>query len=126
MFEPSIYKHSQVNNWDTIPIENLDGGIKRQMFVGNSLMICRLQFPPNLVTPAHKHPHEQMTIVNRGRVRFIIEDTELVAEPGDVLRFPPDCWHGATMLEEEVELIDIFTPPREDFLPKPDRKQESE
>lgn len=112
----AIFKHSQVDNWDSIPVERLDGGIERQMFVGDKLMICRLRFPANLVTPAHRHPHEQMTIVNRGRVRFIIEEEEIIAEPGDVLRFPSNCWHGATMLDEEVELLDIFTPPREDFL----------
>jgi quercetin dioxygenase-like cupin family protein len=39
-----------------------------------------------------------------------------MASPGDVLHFPPECWHGATMMDEEVELIDIFSPVREDFL----------
>ena len=57
-----------------------------------------------------------MTMVKRGRVSFIIGDETIIAEPGDVLHFPPHCWHGATMLDEEVELIDIFTPLREDFL----------
>jgi hypothetical protein len=33
-----------------------------------------------------------------------------------VLHFPSGCWHGATMMDEEVVLIDIFTPIREDFL----------
>jgi quercetin dioxygenase-like cupin family protein len=113
-----FFKHSQIENWDSIPVETLDGGIKRQMFIGNNLMICRLVFPPHLVTPAHEHPHEQMTIVQRGRVKFIIGEEEIIAEQGDVLRFPPKCWHGATMLDEEVELIDIFTPIREDFLVK--------
>lgn len=112
----TVFKHSQVENWDAIPVETLDGGIERQMFVGENLMICRLRFPANLVTPAHRHPHEQMTIVNRGRVLFIIEEDEIIAEPGDILRFPSNCWHGATMLDEAVELIDVFTPPREDFL----------
>ena len=88
------------------------------MFVGNNLMICRLRFPANTVTPAHEHPHEQMTFVEQGRVRFIIGEDEIIAEPGDLLRFPPNCWHGATMLDEEVVLIDIFTPIREDFLQK--------
>jgi quercetin dioxygenase-like cupin family protein len=59
-----------------------------------------------------------MTIVEKGRVRFFIEGEEKIAEPGDVLHFPSNCWHGATMLDEEVVLIDIFTPIREDFLKK--------
>jgi quercetin dioxygenase-like cupin family protein len=79
-------------------------------------MICRFRFAANLVTPEHSHPHEQMSIVVKGRVRFFIEGEERIASPGDILHFPPDCWHGATMMEEEVELIDIFSPIREDFL----------
>ena len=40
-----------------------------------------------------------------------------MATAGDVLRFPSDIRHGATMLDDEVVLIDIFSPIREDFLP---------
>jgi len=104
--------------WETIPVERPSEGIERQMVVGNNLMICRFRFAPHLVTPEHSHPHEQMSIVVRGRVRFFVEGEERVAGPGEVLHFPPECWHGATMLEEEVELIDIFSPLRQDFLGK--------
>ncbi len=108
--------HPLHTDWTKIPVEKLDEGVERQMVVGDSLMVCRLRFPPHLVTPAHDHPHEQMTIVERGKVLFTIGDEKRVAEAGDVLHFPPGTWHGATMLEEEVVLIDIFTPIREDFL----------
>jgi quercetin dioxygenase-like cupin family protein len=103
-------------NWATIPVEQMAEGIERQMFVGNRMMICRFRFKPFLVTPEHDHPHEQMTIVERGRVRFFIEGKEQIASAGDVLHFPSHCWHGATMMDEEVVLIDIFSPLREDFL----------
>ena len=103
-------------NWATIPVEQMAEGIERQMFVGNRMMICRFRFKPFLVTPQHDHPHEQMTIVERGRVRFFIEGKEQIASAGDVLHFPSHCWHGATMMDEEVVLIDIFSPLREDFL----------
>ena len=103
-------------NWASIPVEKLAEGIERQMIVGEQLMICRLRFAPYVVTPAHDHPHEQMTLVERGRVRFIIGHQERIAQACDVLHFPSGCWHGATMLDEEVVLIDIFTPIREDFL----------
>lgn len=105
-------------NWSSIPVERPSEGIERQMVVGRNMMICRFRFAPMLVTPEHEHPHEQMSIVVSGRVRFFIEGEERIASPGDVLHFPPNCWHGATMMEEEVVLIDIFTPVREDFLGK--------
>jgi unsaturated pyranuronate lyase len=93
--------------------------VSRQMIVGERLMVCRLRFAPQIVTPPHDHPHEQITLVERGRVRFIIGTEERIAQAGDVLHFPPGLWHGATMLDEEVVLIDIFTPLREDFLKPP-------
>lgn len=88
------------------------------MIVGEKLMICRLRFDPFVTTPEHNHPHEQMTIVERGRVRFTVAGAERIAVAGDVLHFPSMCRHGATMLDEETVLIDIFTPLREDFLKK--------
>ncbi len=103
-------------DWNSVPVEDLGGGVSRQMIVGERLMVCRLRFAPHVVTAAHEHPHEQITLVERGRVRFIIGSEERIAQAGDVLHFPSGCWHGATMLDEEVVLIDIFTPLREDFL----------
>jgi quercetin dioxygenase-like cupin family protein len=107
---------SQHLNWSAIPVDRPAEGIERQMFVGEQLMICRFRFAPFLVTEEHAHPHEQMSLVVRGRIRFSIEGKERVASPGDVLHFPANCVHGATMMEEEVVLIDIFTPLRKDFL----------
>lgn len=103
-------------DWDTIPVEHLEDGIERQMVIGENLMICRLRFAPHVVTPPHDHPHEQMTIVERGRALFTIGEEKRIAQAGDVLHFPPGAWHGASMLDEEVILVDIFSPIREDFL----------
>ncbi|HEX8141321.1 MAG TPA: cupin domain-containing protein [Pyrinomonadaceae bacterium] len=112
----TVWQHS---SWSDIPVEQIGEGIERQMIVGKQLMVCRLRFAPHIVTPAHDHTHEQLTLVERGRVLFTIENEERIAQAGDVLHFPSGCWHGATMLDEEVVLIDIFTPIREDFLAQP-------
>lgn len=106
----------QAWNWDTIPREPLSDGIFRQMIHGERLMICRLTIAPGTATTEHDHMHEQMTIVEKGRVRFIVGQEEKVFGPGDVILLPSGLWHGATMLDEEVILIDIFSPIREDFL----------
>lgn len=105
-------------DWETIPFEKIGEGIERQMIVGENMMICRLRFAANTVTPAHEHPHEQMTIVEKGSVSFTLGEEQKVFRAGAVLHFPPNFWHGATMLDEEVILIDIFSPIREDFLEK--------
>jgi quercetin dioxygenase-like cupin family protein len=107
----------QHRDWSTLPVERLAEGIDRQMIWGASLMVCRLRFAPNVVTAVHSHPHEQITIVVRGRARFFVEGKPIVASPGDVLHFPSNVLHGATILDEEAVLIDIFSPIREEFLP---------
>ena len=111
-----ISPHPQHTDWSRVPVEVLSDGTERQMIVGERVMVCRLRFAPRVVTPAHEHPHEQLTLIERGRVLFTVGDEQRVAEAGDILHFPPGSWHGATMLEEEVVLIDIFSPIREDFL----------
>ena len=105
-----------VTNWDKVPVTEPALGIRRQMVVGENVMMCRFTFEPFLVTPEHTHPHEQMTLVVKGKVRFFIDGVENIVSPGDVLHFPPHNRHGATMMDEEVVLIDIFSPIREDFL----------
>ncbi len=105
-----------VTDWDNVPVEKTAEGIERQMIVGKHIMICRFRFAPFLVTPEHTHPHEQMTFVMQGNVKFFIEGEARIVSPGSVLHFPPGTCHGATMLDEEVILIDIFSPIREDFL----------
>lgn len=106
-------------NWSSIPKETISPGIERQMIYGENLMVCRLRFAPGTVTPAHSHRHEQITIVEQGRARFVIGESERIATAGDVLLFPGGFWHGATVLDEETVLIDVFSPIREDFLQPP-------
>ncbi|HXG54303.1 MAG TPA: cupin domain-containing protein [Vicinamibacterales bacterium] len=112
----TITSPHQAWNWATIPKHQLSEGIVRQMIHGERLMICRLTIAPGTMTTAHDHAHEQMTIVEKGRVRFIVGTEEKIFGPGDVLLLPGGFWHGATMLDEEVVLLDIFSPIREEFL----------
>jgi quercetin dioxygenase-like cupin family protein len=107
-----------LRRWDDVPAIQIAEGIERQMIVGEKLMVCRLRFRPGVETAVHSHPHEQLTFVERGRVQFTIGGEVTIAAPGDVLHFPPGVLHGATILDEEVVLVDIFTPLREDFLPR--------
>ena len=107
----------QHRDWASIPVEHIAEGIERQMIWGERLMVCRLSFKPHVVTAVHAHPHEQITIVERGTVEFTVDGQKRIAAAGDVLHFPAHIQHGATMLDDDVVLVDIFSPLREDFLP---------
>lgn len=116
MIDQQTQASALVTDWSKVDVERPSKGIRRQMVVGENVMICRFTFDPFLVTPEHTHPHEQMTLIVKGKVKFIIDGEVHIVSPGDVLHFPPNNRHGATMLDEEVVLIDIFSPIREDFL----------
>ena len=116
MTPPNALAAFQHLDWSAIPVESVADGITRQMVTGDRLMVCRLTLAARTVTMVHSHVHEQITIVERGRADFFVEGQKRTAKPGDVLVFPSGIQHGATMLDEEVVLIDIFSPPREDFL----------
>ena len=109
----SVFQH---RDWTSIPAERIAHGIERQVIWGNRLMVCRLRMAPRVVTAVHAHPHEQVTLVDRGTVRFTVAGEDRLSSAGDVLHFPSDCEHGATVLDEEAVLIDIFSPVRKDFL----------
>jgi unsaturated pyranuronate lyase len=117
MSSPESLIAFQHRDWATIPVERIADGIERQMIWGERVMVCRLTFRPHVVTAVHSHPHEQITLVDRGRVVFTIDGQPRTAVAGDILHFPAHIEHGATMQDEEVVLIDIFSPIREDFLP---------
>jgi quercetin dioxygenase-like cupin family protein len=116
MTPPNVLAVFQHLDWSSIPVERVNEHITRQLFHGDRLMVARLVLDANTVTPVHSHMHEQITLVERGTVDFFVEEEQRTAKPGDVLLFPSNIRHGATMRGEEVVLIDIFSPPREDFL----------
>ena len=116
MTGPESLLEFQHRDWTSVPVERIAEGIDRQMVWGDKLMVCRLRIAPGVVTAVHAHPHEQITLVERGRVMFSVEGQPRLASAGDVLHFRSGVRHGATMLDEEVILVDIFTPVREDFL----------
>jgi quercetin dioxygenase-like cupin family protein len=119
MVSQEIRENALVTDWTKVPTEQVADGIKRQMIVGENVMVCRFTFDPFVVTDVHSHPHEQVTLVVKGKAKFTIDGLAVIVAEGDVLHFPPHNSHGATMLDEEVILIDIFSPIREDFLDNP-------
>jgi quercetin dioxygenase-like cupin family protein len=119
MTNPASVVSAQHVNWSGVPTVRVGEGIERQMVWGDRVMVCRLRIAPRTVTAVHSHPHEQITLVEQGPVEFTIEGRKVIVASGEVLHFPSGCEHGATMLENEVVLVDIFSPIREDFLSKP-------
>ena len=105
----------QTYKWDTVAVEQLSDKIKRRMIVGTKEMLVRWELNEGALVARHSHPHEQIVVMVDGKLRLIVGDVETIMERDDIVVIPPDTPHEAQALEDTV-VIDIFSPPREDFV----------
>ena len=81
------------------------------------MMMVFYSFPPNKKFPSHSHDvHEQMGYLISGKLRYFLGDEERIMNPGDSYYVPPGVEHGTETLDGPAVLMDVFCPPREDFL----------
>ncbi len=72
--------------------------------------------PNNPIPPLHKHPHEQMGMVLEGEVGLTIGEETRILKKGDAFLIPPNVPHGLSAPSKKpARVLDIFSPPREDF-----------
>ncbi len=109
-------KHTK---WNDIEVESLSSTIGRQLIVGTNLMVARVLLKKGARVPLHSHHNEQVTYILEGALHFFIDNKELTVSAGEVLCIPPHMPHEAIALEDTVDL-DIFTPPRQDWIDKDD------
>lgn len=105
--------------WDDIEVESLNALIGRQMVVGTNVMVARVLLKKGAIVPMHSHHNEQVSYILEGALRFFIDGREITVSAGEVLCIPPHMPHEAIALEDTVDL-DIFNPPRQDWLDKDD------
>ena len=92
---------------------------------GENLMLSFLDLEQGCIIPEHSHPHEQAGLVLEGSLRFRIGDEEKVALPGDAFIIPPNVVHQGEVVSGPVRVLDIFSPPREDYAEKYNRYQKT-
>lgn len=109
----------QYIRWEEVPTESLNPLLDRQLVVGDRVMVARVLLKKGCVVPLHSHHNEQVTHVESGALHFTIDGREITVGPGEFLCIPPNMPHTAVALEDTVD-IDIFTPPRQDWLEKTD------
>jgi quercetin dioxygenase-like cupin family protein len=105
--------------WHTIPLEDLNPLLQRQFVVGQEIMLARVLLKKGCIVPLHSHHNEQLTYIVEGALKFYIDGQEIVVNAGEVLCIPSNMPHKAVALEDTVDL-DVFTPPRADWINKTD------
>ena len=106
------------SRWEDIPWERLNERLDRRLISGERIMLAHVLLRTGCVVPKHRHENEQFTYILSGALRFRIGEDgaeEVTVRAGEVLHIPSNVWHEAEALEDTLDM-DVFSPPRQDWL----------
>ncbi len=107
-----------LHRWDDMPKQRVTDVIDRRLVVGERMMLAHVYLMKGAVVPRHSHDNEQLTYILEGALRFSIGDDgadPIILRAGEVLVIPPNVPHEAEALEDTLD-VDVFCPPRQDWL----------
>ena len=107
---------------EDIPKEALKPDLGRRLIAAERLMLAHVYLEKGCVVPKHSHENEQLTYILEGALHFWIGENgeeEVTVRAGEVLVIPSNVYHKAEALEDTLD-VDIFSPPRQDWLDKTD------
>ncbi len=110
------------HRWTDLPLETLSPKLDRRLITGDRMMLAHVYLKKGCIVPKHHHENEQFTYILEGVLRFRIGDdgAEVVdVRAGEVLHIPSNVPHEAEALEDTLD-VDVFSPPRQDWLDKTD------
>jgi quercetin dioxygenase-like cupin family protein len=108
--------------WDEMQRETVSPMLDRRLITGDRMMIAHVYLKKGCIVPKHSHENEQITYILEGALKFHIgekQDEEVIVRAGEVLVIPSHVPHMAEALEDTLD-VDIFDPPRQDWLNKTD------
>jgi quercetin dioxygenase-like cupin family protein len=104
--------------WEDLPKEALKPDLARRLIAGERMMLAHVYLEKGCVVPLHSHENEQLTYILEGALRFWLGDDEsevVDVRAGEVLHLPSHLPHKAEALEDTLD-VDVFSPPRQDWL----------
>ena len=108
--------------WDSMRKERVSDMLERRLITGDRMMLAHVYLKKGCIVPKHSHENEQLTYILEGALKFWIGEDgaeEITVSAGEVLLIPSQVPHKAEALEETVD-VDVFSPPRQDWLAKTD------
>ena len=103
---------------DDMPKEEVKAGLHRRLVTTERMMLAHVYLEKGCVVPKHEHENEQLTYILEGVLRFTLgeDESEVIdVSAGEVLHLPSNLPHMAEALEDTLD-VDIFCPPRQDWL----------
>jgi quercetin dioxygenase-like cupin family protein len=103
--------------WEDLPKEQLKPDLGRRLISTERLMLAHVYLEKGCIVPRHSHENEQLTYILEGLLRFSLGDESEVVDvaAGEVLHIPSHLPHEAEAIETTLD-VDIFCPPRQDWL----------
>src|SRR6476660_4916720 len=101
-----------------MPKETLKADLDRRLISTDRMMLAHVYMQQGCIVPKHEHENEQLTYILEGCLRFWLgeDESEVIdVRAGDVLHIPSWVPHRAEALEPTLD-VDIFSPPRADWL----------
>ena len=106
---------SSFDDLKSVPPQLLFEGYLARAVHGEQLTLAVVEIAPGAELPEHQHANEQFGIVLEGSVVFRVGDETRTVQPGGIWRIPPDTPHAAIGGEAGAVVVDVFSPPREDW-----------
>jgi quercetin dioxygenase-like cupin family protein len=108
--------------WDDMAKEQVTPLLDRRLITGDRMMLAHVYLKKGCVVPRHQHENEQLTYILSGALHFWLGEDgteEITLRAGEVLHIPSMAWHKAEAVEDTLD-VDVFSPPRQDWLDKTD------
>ena len=108
--------------WTDVPLEKVTDMLDRKLITGERMMLAHVFLKKGCIVPKHSHDNEQLTYILEGALLFTLgedQSVEVTVSAGEVLHIPSNYPHKAVALEDTLD-VDIFSPPRQDWLEKSD------
>jgi quercetin dioxygenase-like cupin family protein len=110
------------HTWDRIPKERMTAQIERRFVHGERAMVAQVFLKRGAVVQTHTHESEQITYILEGALRLWLGtngEQEVTVRAGEILTIPSNVPHRAEALEDTLD-VDVFSPPRQDWIDKTD------
>ncbi len=120
--ESKPYSVATHYRWDDMPKEPVSDMLQRRLITGDRMMLAHVYLDKGCIVPKHSHENEQLTYILEGSLLFTLgeeQNLQVTVRAGEVLHIPSNLPHMAEALEDTLD-VDVFSPPRQDWLDKTD------
>ncbi len=102
-------------NVNTREAKEIVTGAQIRTFWGEQTLLSLVDIEPGVEVGLHTHPNEQSGIILNGELEMGIGKEVKMLSEGDVYIIPAGVEHYAKSYSTRAQVLDIFTPVREDY-----------